>query len=153
VKELGLTTARQRLGAVFAAVGLATLLAACGETPTVQEAASSPLTSGKLAITLTGDDVITIADPNRDVTVGLDEARLVVIHVTVRSTTSVPETVTIRASLFDKDGTLVGDATGGALNIQPGATVTFSLSGPTPTGVIDHATFERHATPGVATPS
>ena len=133
----------------FAVLGGATLLVACGETPTVQEATGSPLTSAKVAITLTGDAGITIVDPNRDVTIGLDEARLVVIHVTVKSTAAASEVVAIRASLLDKNGTIVGDATGGALNVQPGGMATFNLSGPTPTGVIDHATFEAHITPGV----
>jgi multidrug efflux pump subunit AcrA (membrane-fusion protein) len=138
---------RSAIAAVIAAAAGAVLLTACGDTPQVSEAATSPpLTADKVDITLTGDGVVTIVNPSADVSFKLDNARLLVVHVKVHSTASAAQTVSIRASLFDAQGKLIGDATGGALAVPAGGDAAFDLSGPAPNGTIRKATFEVHVT-------
>ena len=138
---------RSAIAAATMAAASAVLLAACGDTPQVSEAATTPpLTADKVDITLTGDRVVTIVHPSDDVTFRLDNARLLVVHVKVHSTASAAQTVSIRASLLDSTGKLIGDASGGALAVPAGGDVAFDLGGPTPNGTISKATFEVHVT-------
>jgi hypothetical protein len=58
-----------------------------------------------------------------------------------------PITVTIRGSLDDPSHQLVGDVSGGQINVAPGSTIGVQLSGPTPLGTIASATFEATAQP------
>jgi hypothetical protein len=135
------------LGGWLALACCTAALTSCGDTPTIQQATNTPLTSGHVTINLTGDSSVSIPDPNSDVTFGVDNAHLLVIHLTLRSGASAVETVQVRASLFDKSGTIVGDASGGTLSVKPGTDASFDLSGPPPTGTIDHATFEVKVNP------
>lgn len=126
------------------------LLLGCGDTPQVREAATSPpLVGAKVDVTLTGNSAVTIADPSNDVTFKLDDARLLVVHVKVHSTSGTKQNIAIRASLLDSAGKVIGDATGGTLAVNPGADAAFDLTGPMPNGTISKATFEVHATPAV----
>ena len=111
----------------------------------MQEAGSQPLTAGHVTVNLTGDTSVSIPDPNSDVSFVLDNARLLVIHLVMRSAAA--QTVQVRASLYDKAGSIIGDASGGALSLKPGADTGFELTGPPPTGTIDHATFEVKVNP------
>lgn len=134
------------------AAGCAALLAACGEAARVQEAVGTPLVGSHVTVTLTGNASVTIPDPDRDVTFAPDDAGLLVIHLTIRSTATEPQIVAVRASLYDAQGRLIGDASGGTSTVNPGAEATFDLTGPLPNGTIDHATFEVYTTPPPGTP-
>jgi hypothetical protein len=141
------TVHRPAIAGATVAAACAALLGACGDTPHLSEAATSPpMTASKVDITLTGDRVVSIVHPSDDVTFKLDDARLLVVHVKVHSTATSAQTVSMRASLFDSANKLIGDATGGTLAVPPGADVAFDLSGPDPNGTISKATFEVHAT-------
>lgn len=138
---------RGRLG-----IACAILLAGCGSTPLIRQASTEPpLLASHLDSTQTGnaDAVLTVKPGD----FRLDDARLLVITVHLRSTAAAPESVAVRASLFDTDGTIVGDASGGTVALKPGAQVDVELNGPTPTGSIARATFEVHTTPAPQTPS
>jgi hypothetical protein len=124
-----------------ALAGLAALLVACGsETPTVPQAASSPLIAPSVAVKQTGDAPVRIVDGS--VSWKIDDAKLVNVTLTVHSSAGTAVTVSARASLYDKDGRLVGDATGGALAVQPNSDAQLKLTGPTPNGTVVSANFE-----------
>jgi hypothetical protein len=126
----------------------AMLVVACGsDTPHVQQAVASPLTEGSVGFKQTGDAAAAI--DRSSITYRLDDARLLVVTLNLRSTATTAQTIGVRASLYDKSGKLIGDATGGELNVQPNATVQVILSGPHPNGTVASATFEVHQ--GVST--
>ena len=130
---------RQALRALAGAAAM--LVVACGsDTPHVQQAAAPPLTESSVGVKQTGNAAIAIAQGS--VSYRLDDARLLQVTLTIHSSASGVQTVTIRGSLYDKAGRLVGDASGSQLGVAPGSTDTVTLSGPTPTGVIATATFE-----------
>jgi hypothetical protein len=86
----------------------------------------------------------------------LDAARLLVVDVRLRSTAPTPRMVVVRASVYDSAGRLVGDASGTAISVPPGAETTVELSGPTPAATIAAVTVEVHtvaAPSAVASPS
>jgi hypothetical protein len=138
---------RRSLTGLVGGLCTATALVACGDTPTISQATTAPpLVAPTVDVTLTGNTVVTIQNPSSDVRFKLDDARLLNIHMVVRSTASTPQTVAIRASLFDAGGRLIGDASGGQLAVPPGGEASFDLSGPTPNGTIAKAIFEIRAT-------
>jgi hypothetical protein len=140
--------ARLGLRALLAVVALAVV--ACGDsTPSVPQAASSPLIGSSISIKQTGDAPVQIVQ--NSAVWGIDNAKLVNVTVTVHCTAGSAVTVSGRASLYDKDGKLVGDATGGQLNVQRGKDVQLRLTGPTPIGTVVSATFEFTTIPA-ATP-
>lgn len=135
------TTARRGLLAAAAM-----LVVACGsETPQVQQAAASPLTAGTVAFKQTGDAAVTIDQAS--ITYKLDDARLLVVTLNLYSAAPTAQTVNVRASLFDKSGRLIGDATGSDINVTPNPAAPVILSGPHPNGTIASATFEVHLVP------
>ena len=122
------------------------LLAGCGGPPVVDQAVGqTPLATANLAISQTGDTDVSI--PAGGVTVSLDAARLLVLDVRLRFSGAQPRTVALRATVYDSTGRIVGDATGGALQVVPGSEVSVQLSGPTPTGTISAVTVEVHTVP------
>ena len=130
---------------------VAVLLVACGsDTPHVPQAQASPLTEASVSLKQTGDAQVTV-DP-ASVRYRLDDARLLQITVTVHSKAAAPQSISIATSLYDQTGRLIGDASGGAINVAPNADVQVNLSGPNPNGTISAATFEVHtvasSTPG-----
>ena len=128
---------------VLRALGIAAALVvvACGsDTPHVEQAGSAPLTESSVTLKQTGNAAIAIVAGS--VQYKLDDARLLQVTLTLHSSAAGLQTVTLRGSLYDKAGRLVGDASGGQLGVAPGSTTTVTLSGPTPTGVIAAATYE-----------
>jgi hypothetical protein len=155
----------QRGRAWLEGIGIAALvlcaLAACGSQTRLQEApARGPLAASKVAVTTTGNAPATVDQSS--VTFGLDDSGALVVHLHLTSRASTSESVSIRASLFSSTGALIGDATGGAVNVARGATVTVELNGPAPDGTISSATIEltaqasptpTHTSPGaISTP-
>jgi hypothetical protein len=129
---------------------VAVALVACGtDTPSVPQAAATPLIAASVSVKQTGDAPVKLAD--NSATWKIDDAKLVNVTLTVHCTASTAVTVSARASLYDKDGKVVGDATGGTLQVQPNTDARLQLSGPTPTGTVTSATFEFTTIPA-ATP-
>jgi hypothetical protein len=130
--------------------GLGLLLVACGsETPHVDQASAAALTESSVAVKQTGSAPVSVVDGS--VHFRLDDARLLKVSATVHSTAGTAQTVSIRASLYDKSGKLIGDASGGSLDAAPGADTQLELSGPQPNGTVASATFEISTVPS-ATP-
>jgi len=120
---------------------VAVALVACGsDTPTVPQAAAAPLIATSVSVKQTGDAPVKLVE--NSVTLKIDDAKLINVTLTAHSTATRAVTMSARASLYDKDGKLVGDATGGALQVQPNADVQLKLTGPTPSGTVSSATFE-----------
>lgn len=139
---------RLGLRALLPVVALAVV--ACGDsTPSVPQAASTPLLGSGIGIKQTGDAQVQIVQDSARWKI--DDARLVDVTFTVHSKAAAAETVSVRASLYDKGGRLVGDAVGGQLNVQPGQDAQVTLTGPTPSGTVASATFEFTTIPA-ATP-
>lgn len=127
-------------------VAAALLVVACGDSaPSAQQAASSPLTESNVGFKQTGDAAVQIVPSS--VTYHVDDARLLQVVLTVHSTASAAQTVTVRGSFYDKAGKLVDDATGSQLAVAPGSTTTVTLSGPAPLGTIASGTFEVSTIP------
>jgi hypothetical protein len=118
----------------------ALLVVACGETPHVDEAATAALTESTVSLKQTGNAAVSVVPGS--VRYRLDDARLLEVTLTAHSAATTAQTVTIRASLFDKSGRNIGDATGGQLDVGPGSDAAVTLSGPQPNGTIAAATFE-----------
>jgi hypothetical protein len=134
--------------ALLPALGL--IVVACGDsTPIVPQAAASPLLAASISVKQTGDAPVKIVAGS--LSWQIDDAKLVNVTLTVHSTATTAVTVSGRASLYDKGGKPVGDATGGALNVAPGSDAQLKLSGPTPNGTVTSATFEFTTIPA-ATP-
>jgi hypothetical protein len=98
-----------------------------------------------VAVTQQGNAKATI-DPS-SLTLKLDDTRTLVAHLTLRSTASSTTAISVRGSLYDPHHALIGDLSGGVINVRPGATAAVQLTGPTPLGTIASVTFELTATP------
>jgi len=133
----------------------AAAVVACGDTTRLPEApATGALTAPPVRIDQTGNAAARINGST--VTFQLDDSGSLVVHVTVRSTAQNAQTLAIRASLFDSSDNIVGDATGGTVNVGPGVSLPVELTGPAPNGTIASARFELTTqaapTPTSATP-
>jgi len=118
-----------------------------------EDGSRAPLTTSSVNdhVTLTGDAPVTIDDGT--ITYRQDQNGDVTVEVTVTSTGTTAVTMQMRASLLDKSGTIVGDATGaGPFTLAAGAGSTVDLSGPPPHGQIAAVTFEGTTLP-LSTPS
>ena len=125
------------------------LLAGCGGPPVIDQAVSqTPLAATNVTVTQTGDSDVTI--PAGGVTFSQDAARLLVVDVRLRFSAAQARTIALRATVYDSTGRIVGDATGGAVQVQPGGEITVELSGPTPRGTIAAVTVEVHTVPAPA---
>lgn len=123
------------------------ILTSCGGEPRVVDQASPkpPLQSVHVAVTQTGDGGAAIAAGS--VRLRLDDARLLVVDVRVRSIATTARSIALRATAEDASGRVVGEATGGAVRVAPGSEIALELSGPTPSGVIAAVTIEVRTTP------
>jgi hypothetical protein len=125
------------------------MLLACGGPPVIDQAVSqTPLAVPNVVVTQTGDSDVAIQPGG--VTFSQDAARLLVVDVRLRFNGPQPRTIALRATVFDPMGRIVGDATGGAIQVTPGSELTVALSGPTPTGTIAAVTVEVHTVPAPA---
>jgi hypothetical protein len=119
------------------------MLAACGSTQKLPEATSGgALTTSDVDshINQTGDAPATIDQSS--VTFKVDDSGSLVVRLRLMSSASSPATFAVRGSLYDSGGNIIGDATGGEVNVDPGATASIELNGPPPHGTIASATFE-----------
>lgn len=121
-------------------------LAGCGaDTKLPQAAASSPFSTSPVSVVQQGNADATI--DTTSVTFKLDDARALVAHLTVRSNAASTIAISIRGSIYDPHHALIGDVTGGQINVSPGSTAAVQLTGPTPLGTIAAVTFELTAKP------
>lgn len=130
------------VGALGATI-LAVLLTGCGDDSKLPQVQATPFSTGSVSVLQQGNANATI-DP-ASVSFALDNARALVVRLTVRSLATTPTSMVIRASMYDPSHHLIGDATGGQVNVSPGATAQVTLNGPTPLGTIASATFELSA--------
>lgn len=137
------------LGLAFALSTLTIALVACGDDTHIPPGPSAtPFTTGSVAVTQDGNADVAI--DTSSVTFTLDATRALVARMTVHSKDAKAVTIAIRGSVYDPGHQLVGDLTGGQINVEPGSTVNVQLSGPTPLGTIASATFEATAQPSPA---
>jgi hypothetical protein len=135
--------------AACAAALLLAALAACGDDTHIPQAASStPFAATSVAIVQQGDAPVSI--DTSSVTFALDGTRSLVAHLSVHSDAAAAVTLVIRGSIYDPTHALVGDLTGGQINVAPGSTVPLELTGPPPLGTIASAVFEATAQPAPA---
>ena len=114
---------------------------ACGDTSKLPEAQpTGSLTAGTVRIEQTGNAHAQV-DPST-VTFQLDDSGALVVKMTIRSTSGATQTITTTGSLFDSNGKLIGNATGGLIDVPAGGTVQLQLNGLPPNGTIATARFE-----------
>lgn len=136
---------RRFLGPACAAVLLVGLSGCGDETKLPQAPSSSPFSTTSVSIGQQGNANATI--DTRSVTFKLDDSRSLVAHLMVRSNAKSTIAISIRGSLYDPHHALIGDVSGGLINVSPGSTTAVQLTGPTPLGTIASATFEITAKP------
>jgi len=137
-----------RLGVALLAAGL---MVACGETPKLPEApGTTPLKTDNVTVSQAGPAAVTIDQSS--VTYKLDSSGTLAIGLTLISSAPTTQTIAVRASLYDPQGNLIGDATGGQVNVAAGATTTIQLNGQEPHGEIASALFETTVFPIPTTP-
>lgn len=121
-------------------------LSGCGDDTKLPQAVSATaFAASTVAVTQQGNADATI--DTRSVSFMLDDSRSLVVHATLTSHASSMISVSVRASLYDPRHSLVGDAIGGQVKVQPGQQTVLSLSGPTPIGTIASAVFEVSGLP------
>ena len=144
--DAAMRRARTLIGSVSAAALLMLGVAACGnDTRIPQTVTTTPFAAASVTITQQGNASVTI-DP-ASVTFMLDDSRGLVAHLTVRSRAASTVTITVRGSIYDPQHRLIGDVSGGQINVATGQVTTVQLTGPTPLGTIASAVFEVTAVP------
>ncbi|MGH7723690.1 MAG: hypothetical protein ACRENL_12820 [Candidatus Dormibacteria bacterium] len=133
------------VGLACAALSLASLAGCGNDTRLPQAPSSTPFSTSTVTISQRGNAAATI-DP-ASVTLKLDDARTLVAHMSVRSTAATTITISIRGSIYDPQHHLIGDLSGGQINVARGSTTDVQLTGPTPLGTIASALFEITAQP------
>ena len=133
-------------------MAVALLATGCGSTTKLPQApAGGALTASTVSVTVTGNAQATVGRP---VTFMIDDAGTLVTKAQVTSTGGSSESVEITGTLFDAGGKPIGDVSGGAINLSPGASQLVEMTGPAPVGTISSVTFEvttqRSPTPTTA---
>src|SRR5947209_8293920 len=134
---------------------VAGVVAACGDTTRIpQAAASGALISAPVRVEQTGNAPVQI--DTSSATFKIDDSGSLVVSCRLSSNAQAPQTIALRATLYDSSGKIVGDATGGAVNVAPGSSIGVQLTGPAPLGTIASARFEASTqaspTPTSSTP-
>ena len=120
--------------------------AACGDDTRIpQTVTTTPFSAASVTVTQQGNASATI-DP-ASVTFKLDDSRALVANLTVRSQAAGTVTITVRGSIYDPQHRLIGDVSGGQINVASGQPSAVQLTGPTPLGTIASAVFEVTAVP------
>jgi hypothetical protein len=137
---------RRVVGPTCAVLLVAAGLTACGDdTKLPQVPSSSPFSTPSISVVQQGNADATI--DTTSVTFKLDDSRALVAHLTVRSHATSTIAISIRGSIYDPHHGLIGDVTGGQINVTPGSATAVQLTGPTPLGTIAAVTFEVTAKP------
>ncbi len=136
---------RRFLGPACVAVLLAALSGCGDDTKLPQAPSASPFSTSSVSVGQQGNAAATI--DTASVTFKLDDSRSLVAHLMVRSTAASTIAISIRGSLYDPHHALIGDVSGGQINVSPGSTTAVQLTGPAPLGTIASVTFELTAKP------
>ncbi|MBJ7595691.1 MAG: hypothetical protein JF886_12680 [Candidatus Dormibacteraeota bacterium] len=136
---------RRLLGPACVAVLLACVSGCGDDTKLPQAPSASPFATRSVSVGQQGNARATI--DTASVTFKLDESRSLVAHLTVRSTAKSTIAISIRGSLYDPHHALIGDVSGGQINVSPGSATAVELTGPAPLGTIASVTFELTAKP------
>jgi hypothetical protein len=137
---------RRFVGPACAATLLMVGLTGCGDVTKLPEAPSAtPFATSTISVVQQGNADATI--DKSSVTFMLDDTRSLVAHLTVRSKANSTIAISIRGSVYDPHHALIGDLSGGQVNVGPRGTAAVQLTGPTPLGTIAAVTFELTATP------
>lgn len=139
-------TLKRMAGPACSTILLLSLLAACGDDTRLPQAAGATAFSAA-SVTITQQGNADVSIDNASVVFALDGTRSLVVRLRLTSHASAPVNITLRASLYDKNHNLVGDAVGGQINVQPGQPSSVQLAGPTPLGTIASAVFEASSLP------
>ena len=116
-------------------------VAACGDSVKIPQAATGgALTATSVKVQQAGSGHARI-DPNT-VSFQIDNSGSLVVRVSVTSTASAPQTLTLSATLYDASNQIIGTAVGGNVNVPAGSTSVFELSGQAPAGTISSTTIE-----------
>lgn len=135
---------RRLVGPACAACLLVAALSACGDDTKLPQAPSArPFATSPVSVVQQGNAAAII--DTSSVTFKLDDSRSLVAHLSVRSTATSTIAISIRGSIYDPQHALIGDVTGGQINVSPGSTTAVQLTGPTPLGTIASVTFELTA--------
>lgn len=135
---------RRFVGPACAAALVVAGLTGCGnDTKLPQAPSSSPFSTSSVSVVQQGNADATI--DTKSVTFKLDDSRALVANLTVRSNAASTIAISIRGSIYDPHHALIGDVTGGQINVSPGSTAAVQLTGPTPLGTIASVTFELTA--------
>ncbi|HWW08609.1 MAG TPA: hypothetical protein VNY76_00040 [Candidatus Acidoferrales bacterium] len=120
---------------------VALALAACGDSTILRQAqGTGALTTASVRIEQSGPAHVQIDASH--VTFQIDNSGTLVVNLTLRSSETSPKTLTLRASLYDSGGTVIGTATGGVVSLASGASTPVQLNGSPPNGTIAAARFE-----------
>lgn len=141
-----------RLGKVLLpllATCAAATIAGCGSSAQLPEASGSPLTTGTVGFSQTGNADAHIEQGS--VTYRVDASGSLLVQLSVTSSASATQTISIRASLYSSSGAIIDDAVGGEIHVAPGGTTPIELTGPPPQATIASAVFEVTTT-GAPTP-
>ena len=137
---------RTSIGSVSALALLLLSATACGDTTRIpQTVTATPFAAASVTITQRGNSGATI-DPG-SVTFMLDDSRALVAHLSVVSHARGTVTITVRGSIYDPQHRLIGDVSGGQINVASGQPTVIQLTGPTPLGTIAAVVFEVTAVP------
>ncbi|MHB8717806.1 MAG: hypothetical protein ACYDAC_02790 [Candidatus Dormibacteria bacterium] len=115
-------------------------VAACGSVTLPVAPTTSPFDTAHLSVRTTGNAPVTV--DTASVSFHLDDAGTLVGTVSITSHAALTTTVMVRVSLYSPSGSLVGDATGGKVQVPPDTPTDIRLSGPAPVGTIASATVE-----------
>ena len=136
---------RRFLGPICVAVLLAGLSGCGDDTKLPQAPSTSPFSTSSVSVSQQGNADAAI--DTSSVTFKLDDSGSLVAHLSVHSNAAATIAISIRGSLYDPHHALIGDVSGGQINVSPGSTTAVQLTGPTPHGTIASATFELTAKP------
>jgi hypothetical protein len=142
---------RGRVAGPFLVLMVMTGAAACGDSTILPQAqVTGALTAASVRIEQSGPAHAQIDASH--VTFQIDNSGTLVVNLTLRSTESSPQTLTLLASLYDAAGKVIGNATGGVVNLASGASTLVQLNGAPPSGTIAAARFQVSAQ-GAPTPT
>jgi len=119
-------------------------VAGCGSSSQLPEASGSPLTTGTVGFSQTGNADAHIQKSS--VTYRIDASGSLVVQLSLASSAAATQTISVRATLYNNLGSIIDDAVGGQVQVTPGGTAQVELTGPPPQGTIASAVFEVSAT-------
>ncbi|HET9051430.1 MAG TPA: hypothetical protein VFO60_06975, partial [Candidatus Dormibacteraeota bacterium] len=120
------------------ATGCTLLVCGCGSVAVVPQAGTQrPVAAASVELHASGSPAVDV-DPS-SLTVRADEAGLLSVSLAFTSHAAARSTVTMTATLRDAAAAVIGHATGGAVDVDPGTRRGLTLTGALPSGVVTAA--------------